>query len=492
MVKNVIELIQERKIDVTNLQNAAEIYLMVSMKNLDFHTDLNTSFTELDPPEHQEFLKLTMMICQNQIQNTKGVETVNTIEGNSRNVEQKGLCFEKKAFGKHIQIPLDFIKRLGFFDIRQEGSKVYLDIIHLSFMEFSCAGSLCREEVNIEQELLKIKDDDRFEAVTNFLAGLFSQNPAIQFYTTVRNIAENFLLLLGNEKREVCLQIVYRSILNRSSLHESNQKIDMSLEDEIGVATTFTLQGTRHIRLLVEALKASSDEILPFPAVEINISDAENKSDVEIVTQLLQLQKCHVANLTIRTIESHFALDYSLSSLLSIPAIAEKWTVNMLKLPDHMGPEGWNHLLKVAEKGHIRSISLNDVVLRPTQGEIPAWCALLGSASEWRIERLLLPENMQPEDWNALKKIADKGEVDIVIMSESTLRSANDIHLQALWKATRGKIGCWWDCTNNRKFAMTADEAGIRVNDKVISINNGVTCANADHFDPMYYHPSLH
>ena len=68
-----------------------------------------------------------------------------------------------------------------------------------------------------------------------------------------------------------------------------------------------------------------------------------------------------------------------------------------------------------------------------------------------------MPENMQPENWNALKKIADKGKVNVIIMSEPTLKSANDIQLQALWKATRDKIGCWWDCTNNRTFAMKTD-----------------------------------
>ena len=80
-MKNVIELIQERKVDVTNLKNSAEIYLMFSMKNLDFHTDQNESFTELDPPEQQDYLKWTMMICQEQIQNSEDSTNINTIVG---------------------------------------------------------------------------------------------------------------------------------------------------------------------------------------------------------------------------------------------------------------------------------------------------------------------------------------------------------------------------------------------------------------------------
>ena len=38
--------------------------LMITMKNLDLHTDQNTSFTELDPPEDQEFLLMCMKVCQ--------------------------------------------------------------------------------------------------------------------------------------------------------------------------------------------------------------------------------------------------------------------------------------------------------------------------------------------------------------------------------------------------------------------------------------------
>ena len=73
MLKNIIQLVIEKKVDVKQLKNASEIYLMFSMKNLDFHTDQNTSFTELDPAEHQDFLKLSMMICQDQIQNSEGI-----------------------------------------------------------------------------------------------------------------------------------------------------------------------------------------------------------------------------------------------------------------------------------------------------------------------------------------------------------------------------------------------------------------------------------
>ena len=158
----------------------------------------------------------------------------------------------------------------------------------MSYMEFCCAGSLCRDGVNIEWELSKIKDADRFEAVTAYMAGLFSQNPSIEFLTTVRHIAENFLLLLGNDQRGACIQTVYRSILHRSDLKESEIKVAIRLtineQSEFMIRLTineqskFTLQGSRHTQLLVEALTISSDRISPQLTInEIHIADADDK-----------------------------------------------------------------------------------------------------------------------------------------------------------------------------------------------------------------------
>ena len=84
------------------------------MKNLDFHTDQNESFTELDPPEHQDYLKRSMMICQEQIQNSEDGTNINTIMGTLLNVIGEVLCFEKKVLNEKLQIPLEFIQLQKF------------------------------------------------------------------------------------------------------------------------------------------------------------------------------------------------------------------------------------------------------------------------------------------------------------------------------------------------------------------------------------------
>ena len=56
MSRNIIELIIEKKVDLMMTQNSADVYLMVLLKNLDFQTDVNTSYTRLEPYEDQEYL----------------------------------------------------------------------------------------------------------------------------------------------------------------------------------------------------------------------------------------------------------------------------------------------------------------------------------------------------------------------------------------------------------------------------------------------------
>ena len=72
MLKSVIQLVIERKVETHNLKCSSEVYLMLAMKNLDFQTDKNTSFLELDPPEDQDYLKMCLMVCQQKIHKPGG------------------------------------------------------------------------------------------------------------------------------------------------------------------------------------------------------------------------------------------------------------------------------------------------------------------------------------------------------------------------------------------------------------------------------------
>ena len=114
MTRVIIQLIVKKLVDIEKVNNSSDIFLMVLLRNLDFHANLNTNFLELDPPEDHRYLVMCLMLCQMQIQSTEG-DSSNIIKGIQRNVENVGLCFEKKALGETIGVPVEFIKKLGIF-----------------------------------------------------------------------------------------------------------------------------------------------------------------------------------------------------------------------------------------------------------------------------------------------------------------------------------------------------------------------------------------
>ena len=98
--------------------------------------------------------------------------------------------------------------------------------------------------------------------------------------------------------------------------------------------------------------------------------------------------------------------------------------------------------------------------------EIKALCTVLGSVKQWKITKLKLSDKMGAEEWEALSKMADKGKVNIVGVSKSALRAANNQQVEALWQATDD---WWWDhhewSYDNYKntIAMKSeDDAGLR------------------------------
>ena len=208
MIRIIIDLIIVRKVNIQNVKNSSEMYLMVKMKNLDFNTNSNTNFTELDPPEDQDYLIDVLKLCQMQIQsNSNKVESINIIRGIQRNIKILGQCFEAKVPGETISIPVEFIKKLGIFDYRKDGGDAYLEVIHLSFLESCCAASLCRHDVDIQQELAKIKDPERFKAVTIFIAGLLAENSTVEFLNMCKSLGRNLLDLLKNQEREKSAEV---------------------------------------------------------------------------------------------------------------------------------------------------------------------------------------------------------------------------------------------------------------------------------------------
>lgn len=111
MMKNVIQLISENKVDLQKTKNSSEIYLMLLLRNLHFHSEENQAFTELNLPETQDNLLMVLKMCKYKLQGERESETTNTIVGTSRNVKEKGMCFETRLENDEtVEIPVEFIK----------------------------------------------------------------------------------------------------------------------------------------------------------------------------------------------------------------------------------------------------------------------------------------------------------------------------------------------------------------------------------------------
>ena len=71
------------------------------------------------------------------------------IEGIQKNAKVIGQCFKTKVLGETIQVPVPFITKLGIFNYTREDGKAFLHALHLSYLEFCAAASLCRTNVDI-------------------------------------------------------------------------------------------------------------------------------------------------------------------------------------------------------------------------------------------------------------------------------------------------------------------------------------------------------
>ena len=303
MMRMIVTLIIERKVKVEETQNSSEIYLMILLKNLCFQKgEGEESFLELDPPEHQDFLISCLKLCQKQIQ--KGTDDTNVIMGLQKNIKGLGQCFETKASGETLQIPVSFIKHLGIFHFRKEAGKACLEALHLSFLEFGCAASLCRTELNIQEELNTISNWDRLKAVTRFLSGMLSRNNKIEFLNNCKNLCENFLDLLGREQMEDGMQQVFSFLTHYKNAPGTNLI-------EFKTATKEKVFQLSLVPLLSDAMEQSA-QIIPeldvrFEEIYVHNCEPSEILDMTVFFKLLgniEFKNTTIGNLIIPSLSS--------------------------------------------------------------------------------------------------------------------------------------------------------------------------------------------
>ena len=499
MTKTIIQLIIERKVDIERVNNSSDIYLMVLLKNLVFHRDQKTNFTQLDPPEDQEYLISCLKICQMQMQTKQGSDTVSIVTGIQRNLKDIGQCFEVKAVGELIRVPINFIKKIGIFEYRNDAGIAYLEVVHLSFIEFCCAGSLCRHGVDIHKELLGIKDQDRFEAVTIYLAGMFAENINIDFLNLCKDLCQNFLKLLNHQDRKQSAQDILESIVAYPMAETQEEDVILSTN-----LSDITVNGEYKITLLLEAASKTSANII---IRELNLSDGSQWIKYKWLADLIKFQHSKIEQITINNTifeDGIFFWDKTMMTLLNASknvilnnlqvVNVEEWSdykqlLEMLrqnqtvihnsklalsdKHPEIVRSDVMMEIIKVSQdwvivapfnqqvmRGHELSSIETGVV---SCLNVERLCEMLGAVDVWKLDILSLG-SLNETGWAALAKVAESGTGTLgeVVVPRPSLKSGRKKDLKILWNSTTEKWKLWsgtkWDHVKKSEGAKGANK----------------------------------
>ena len=491
MIKILIALVIDKMVDIREVNNSSDIYLMVLMANLDFHTNQNTNFTELDPPEYHEYLVSCMKLCQMKMQSeakTTCVQLISTIRGIQKNVRNLGQCFEARALGETICIPVDFIKKLGIFEYKKDGGAAYLDAVHLSFIEFGCAASICQKGVNIQQELSKIDDKARFKAVVVYMAGIFATNSHIGFLNVCKNLCHNFVHLLENQEQDKSVQDIFSSIRSSSLFMKENGDIQVSTMMGLNIVS-----GEERTALLIEAMVASKTKLdinrimqepgtqsrpqVAYPYLSRQLwtmfsHSVPNLRDLpsRLVRQPRSLRsrpdagadKVDSTGSKFNSNEEHIKVNMRYSrgvtrasknlSVIQFFKFQEIQDIEVqienIRIRDLLDQIHIIALLQLSKTWKLIpgafGIEFNGSKMDSLQSNkfeankevaLVELCELLRKVNKWRLDELIL-NSASSEDWEALAEASTRGTIGTVVILNECLVQANSDQIQAVWDST--------------------------------------------------------
>ena len=425
MIKSIIELIVERKVDMNKIQNSAELYLMNLLKNMIFHTDEASSLTELDPPEYQDYLVACLQLCQQALQSESSSENLGTITGVVKNIKGSGRCFEADIFGKVQQIPFDFIKSLGIFECQTENGKAQLTIIHLSYLEFATAASLCRPGLDLQSELGKITHQERFTAVVIYLAGLLADNSGVKFLETCKDLCQNFLHLIRQNHRDGSIQEVFKSILQRNP--NEGEKVFMKicaaggLEINLTKSTISLLEETttaagEKVKLEYDEVNMFMEKVMDAVVKVFNIFGWNVQEGVERVD--IQQVHCPTKERMMETLKNF-----------------KSWQIEHLTLGEDRAT--WMSKVKGERGDQLHS----EEVVCWSNSALSILCTLLATCRQWSLGQLHLDYYSYAKSWSDLAAVAGKGKIDKVRVNKMDVQRGRREDVEAVKRITQEWVG---------------------------------------------------
>ena len=166
-VKEIIKLSIKGKIQIGDISSASDLFLTIILGNLQHQDpDGKLVYSKL-PADSKNYLKKILELCKDKLQSQKFFRTDGVIKGDE--IEDG----KWRSRDSNITIPLEFLCKVGVFEISPsvEG-EVTLTARHLSFIEFLAAAGILLSS-DIESELGKIENTERFRAVTVYIRNDF-------------------------------------------------------------------------------------------------------------------------------------------------------------------------------------------------------------------------------------------------------------------------------------------------------------------------------
>ena len=289
--------------------------------------------------------------------------------------------------------------------------------------------------MDIQTELFKINNYERFKAVVIYVAGIFSSNQTINFLNTCKqNLCDNFLDLLGNQEHKKIIQDVLRSILKHP--FESNDTSNFNLLIESGLEAAEHSLDKEDISLLQEATNAAGESKVELNLKKVTLNNIFSFEDNDLVAMktLFELLPEELENL--RLVDTSLKINNSF-----MRRILKKYSPKRWEFQNCDTSQG-----EVIVGGHQSDIIDFGSVECQSSEALKNVCDVLGAMKVWTLdhlnlnvklnEEMFLSEELSEDSWAKLARKAGKGRVDKVNVTAGAVRKAGEDDLRAVWEVT--------------------------------------------------------
>ena len=253
-------------------------------------------------------------------------------------MENIGVCFEVDEFSETLQIPVELIKKVGIFEFMVDGDRraSIRSTPSKSFLQFSCALSLCLNGGDLQYELSEVKERSSYIAVVLHMAGFLS---AMANSSSVLNTLKQLCGKQGDQERRRSLHAVFESITSRGIRIFALEGIEVHITLTSGEKIKTNSKVTN---LLVQVMRGSGEKVnLSLKRVILPRVNEDEWDEIESVLNFIELLQTKFEEERIEVVNKNndfqflslkFATDSDYIRLCAFFGAIQGWTLDFLDL----------------------------------------------------------------------------------------------------------------------------------------------------------------